>query len=400
MPSRPVAVTMQHAGGAIDPVGGRAASLPRRHSSGAPRSAALARRPTSSCALFGREADSCPAILRSYGGECQPHAPFEQRSDDWCLLPLQDVSRPRGQHLAALVARNQRLKGRGKYLWHMMDRAGTARAFRTAKDFHHFTIHQGNALGLHMAGNGSAAAFKGVDIPDADIQHQLDFSTCAVVGSSEILLQRQYGAQISSHSVIIRFNNAPTKGFEGHVGNRTDIRITNAGFSFFSEAGDRETCLIRPRTGFFESDKRTAEYLTSREMVKNSCRRVMISPQYEAYRRGLWGHMVGGTYPNWSSGFMGVALALNLCGRVSIYGFSWDTSYYFAKVHLSRSKRAAALKQAPHRGKARAVLSAPAADGDAAPGQPTGASDTHQWSLEEKCVRRFGLRHPCVALRT
>mmetsp|Transcript_23898 Transcript_23898/g.42524 ORF Transcript_23898/g.42524 Transcript_23898/m.42524 type:complete len:314 (-) Transcript_23898:597-1538(-) len=262
---------------------------------------ANALKPYSTCRLNSRPGDSCPAVRRNNEGKCIAHAEFQQRGDDWCLLPLGDVSRERGQHLAALVARNQRRKRKGKYLEMMMERVNSPNVFRQAHDFHHYTIHKENTLGLHMVEN-SSNPFQGVHVPDEDIQSSFDFRTCAVVGSSDNLLATQYGMQIDNHTTIIRFNNAPTKGFELHVGSRTDIRITNSGFSFFSENGSRETCLVRPRIGFYERDRATAERLTSQTAVMNPCRRVMISPQYEAYRRGLWGRLITGAHPNWSSG--------------------------------------------------------------------------------------------------
>eukprot|EP00976_Prorocentrum_cordatum_P087915 1187099-Prorocentrum_minimum.AAC.2 len=38
------------------------------------------------------------------------------------------------------------------------------------------------------------------------------FPSCALVASSKTLLQYEFGAQIDAHSVVMRMNNAPTKG--------------------------------------------------------------------------------------------------------------------------------------------------------------------------------------------
>ena len=48
---------------------------------------------------------------------------------------------------------------------------------------------------------------------------------CAVVGSSHRLLQEHRGMDIDGHDVIIRMNDAPTRGFERHVGSRTEVRL-------------------------------------------------------------------------------------------------------------------------------------------------------------------------------
>lgn len=47
----------------------------------------------------------------------------------------------------------------------------------------------------------------------------------AVVGSSGNLLKRELGAVIDRHDIVIRMNDAPTKGYHKHVGAKTTIRV-------------------------------------------------------------------------------------------------------------------------------------------------------------------------------
>ena len=51
--------------------------------------------------------------------------------------------------------------------------------------------------------------------------------TVAVVGSSASLLKNSLGEIIDRHDDVIRFNRAPTLGYENHVGHRTTIRVSN-----------------------------------------------------------------------------------------------------------------------------------------------------------------------------
>ena len=58
------------------------------------------------------------------------------------------------------------------------------------------------------------------------------FGRCAVVGDGVGLLQTGLGAVVDKHDAVLRFNNAPTKGFEDHVGRRTTFRLLNRRAAF------------------------------------------------------------------------------------------------------------------------------------------------------------------------
>jgi hypothetical protein len=63
-----------------------------------------------------------------------------------------------------------------------------------------------------------------------DLPSMADFSTCAVVGSSASLLDRRLGVEIESHTAVFRANDAPTQGFEAHVGRKTTARVQNIAY--------------------------------------------------------------------------------------------------------------------------------------------------------------------------
>jgi hypothetical protein len=58
--------------------------------------------------------------------------------------------------------------------------------------------------------------------PDIEISDNV-----AVIGSSYTLLNNEYGEEIDSFDDVIRFNRAPIKGFENHVGTKTTVRAAN-----------------------------------------------------------------------------------------------------------------------------------------------------------------------------
>ncbi|XP_073318856.1 beta-galactoside alpha-2,6-sialyltransferase 2-like [Pagrus major] len=54
------------------------------------------------------------------------------------------------------------------------------------------------------------------------------YQSCAVVTSAGAVLNSSLGREIDSHDAVLRFNAAPTKGFERDVGTKTTIRIINS----------------------------------------------------------------------------------------------------------------------------------------------------------------------------
>ena len=73
------------------------------------------------------------------------------------------------------------------------------------------------------------------DLPDL-----MKFDTCAVVGSNgNVRNNENYGREIDEHDQVIRFNDAPTVGYEDVVGSKTTIRIQNSDFCAKGERGSK-----------------------------------------------------------------------------------------------------------------------------------------------------------------
>ncbi|KAK3273493.1 hypothetical protein CYMTET_18283 [Cymbomonas tetramitiformis] len=65
-------------------------------------------------------------------------------------------------------------------------------------------------------------------VPEKDPIGSKQFKTCAVVGNSGLLLNAKHGSEIDQADMVIRFNGAPTKGIENHVGSKTTLRLVNS----------------------------------------------------------------------------------------------------------------------------------------------------------------------------
>ncbi|XP_053184243.1 beta-galactoside alpha-2,6-sialyltransferase 2 [Scomber japonicus] len=59
-------------------------------------------------------------------------------------------------------------------------------------------------------------------------QDKSSFKTCAVVTSAGAMLHSGLGKEIDSHDAVLRFNSAPTEGYDRDVGNKTTLRIINS----------------------------------------------------------------------------------------------------------------------------------------------------------------------------
>eukprot|EP00740_Mantoniella_antarctica_P009658 CAMPEP_0181382978 /NCGR_PEP_ID=MMETSP1106-20121128/21078_1 /TAXON_ID=81844 /ORGANISM="Mantoniella antarctica, Strain SL-175" /LENGTH=423 /DNA_ID=CAMNT_0023502535 /DNA_START=89 /DNA_END=1361 /DNA_ORIENTATION=- len=169
-----------------------------------------------------------------------------------------------------------------------------------------------------------------------DLPAMADFSTCAVVGSSGSLLDRRLGVEIESHTAVFRANDAPTAGFEAHVGRKTTLRVQNIAYCGFRE---RTTELTVHYT-----DHRRAHVgaVCTAPHIKR------ISPRMLAYSKAYWTRARPPAPEDLtlgkaklSGGFYAVALAMHLCGRVDVYGFDQHDEHYYDKVKQVSSPFAA-----------------------------------------------------------
>eukprot|EP00899_Mesostigma_viride_P016272 jgi/Mesvir1/24646/Mv21952-RA.1 len=166
-------------------------------------------------------------------------------------------------------------------------------------------------------------------LPKSDPMSSIAHTTCAVVGNSGILLTGSKGPEIDAHDLIIRFNGAPTKGLEGQVGSRTDIRIVNSNWLDFRESA-REMVLTHMRgPGALES-----YIFRMTQKAHKSDKFYLLSPEFVTYLGGMAFNMSkaierdhpevegfqGGDYTP-TGGWTGIMLAMHICGKVDLYGF-------------------------------------------------------------------------------
>ena len=225
-------------------------------------------------------------------------------------------------------------------------------------------VHRGN---LQRLGSGFKDA-KGAPLQDLVTERDLAdgllpesgeaaagprYGDCAVVSSGGSLAGSNLGARIDAHEVVLRVNQAPTAGHERHVGRKTTIRLVNnlwtATYAKARKFGagdptplERGALLLvtRPNAEDFlrlarklrkaRPDARV-RLLSSR--IVTAVRNSYVAPYRERLAdlaearasqdvaaRVTTALLEGRDTP--SSGLVGVFVLLQLCDRVTAYGFS------------------------------------------------------------------------------
>ena len=230
-----------------------------------------------------------------------------------------------------------------------------------------------NKLRQHRTGAGcfvNRLARAHVPEAAASLVHGLVRPSCAVVGNSPLLLGQRAGPAIDSHDVVIRFNFAPTRGFEHAVGSKTSMRVMGKTWVWSQDAEDREASPIiihrYNANEYFTEDLQlnrgyniaTLDHHLSlhgfglARRVNNVLGKagMFTRAQLRSLQRF---HGMKEFHTPVSSGFSGLLFAMYACSDVSLYGFDLEGAhpghYYNDAEHGVVVRVADLLRREPHR---------------------------------------------------
>ncbi|MCI4378342.1 hypothetical protein PGIGA_G00214670 [Pangasianodon gigas] len=164
------------------------------------------------------------------------------------------------------------------------------------------------------------------------------FGSCAVVTSAGAILHSGLGKEIDSHDAVLRFNSAPTKGYERDVGNKTTIRIINSqilanpGHQFNSSSLYKNVTLVAwdpaPYTVNLHKWYKNPDYNLFTPYMKYR-KQFPAQPFYILHPKFIWqlwdmiqANTLENIQPNPpSSGFIGILLMMWLCEEVDVYEY-------------------------------------------------------------------------------
>ncbi|NP_001334332.1 beta-galactoside alpha-2,6-sialyltransferase 2 isoform X1 [Mus musculus] len=192
--------------------------------------------------------------------------------------------------------------------------------------------------------DGREAPFSGLGwrplVPGVPLSqlHPRGLSSCAVVMSAGAILNSSLGEEIDSHDAVLRFNSAPTRGYEKDVGNKTTVRIINSqilanpSHHFIDSALYKDVILVAwdpaPYSANLNLWYKKPDYNLFTPYIQHR-RKYPTQPFYILHPKfiwQLWDIIQENTrekiQPNPpSSGFIGILIMMSMCKEVHVYEY-------------------------------------------------------------------------------
>ncbi|XP_055516872.1 CMP-N-acetylneuraminate-beta-galactosamide-alpha-2,3-sialyltransferase 4-like isoform X2 [Leucoraja erinacea] len=194
----------------------------------------------------------------------------------------------------------------------------------------------------------------------------LQCKRCVVVGNGNSLRNSLLGAVINKYNVVIRLNNAPVRGYEEDVGNKTTLRI------FYPESAIKDLAIENnPDTLFVLIPFKAVDVNWLKAILYNESNIVdgfwrkpasintldpskvrMLSPLYLQQAVETLLHQPHSFYKAKSlwptTGFLAITMALNYCDEVDVAGFGYPLNQKNGLIHYYDQLKMAMVDTSVH----------------------------------------------------
>ncbi|XP_058472444.1 alpha-N-acetyl-neuraminyl-2,3-beta-galactosyl-1,3-N-acetyl-galactosaminide alpha-2,6-sialyltransferase [Solea solea] len=166
----------------------------------------------------------------------------------------------------------------------------------------------------------------------------LHCNQCALVSSSGQMLRTGAGEEIDKFDCVIRMNNAPTRGFEKDVGNRTKVRVVShtsvpllvKNESYFFQRSANTTYVVWGPDRNMRQDGKGHIFNALLKIAKSypKVRIYTVTKEQIQFCDSMFQNETGKnrmkTGAFLSTGFFTMTLALDICDRIHVYGMIDD----------------------------------------------------------------------------
>ncbi|XP_076138219.1 CMP-N-acetylneuraminate-beta-galactosamide-alpha-2,3-sialyltransferase 4 isoform X4 [Alosa pseudoharengus] len=150
----------------------------------------------------------------------------------------------------------------------------------------------------------------------------LDCRTCAVIGNGFAIKNSSLGAAINKYDVVIRLNDAPVRGYEHDVGNKTTLRLFYPESAVYNPSLQNNPDTLLVLVPFKQQDLRWLKEIL-----------------YDEKRKPV--------HP--TTGILAVFIALNYCDVVHIAGFGYpEAKNQRQPIHYFGSNTMKSMKDSYH----------------------------------------------------